>query len=95
MIVASLGVLWLTDYWVWVGRAFGLHKSTYHDGQVNLVPPVLCAGLLLVLCLVQWFAWSNFRRSGASVPRMVIQFGVILFAVALISLTMSHAAWLP
>ncbi len=93
MIVASLGILWLTG--TWVSSAFGELELDFHENQLNLVPPVLCVGLLLMLCLTQWFAWSNFRRSGASVRRLVIQLVVIFIAVELISLVSIYAAVLP
>ena len=93
MIVASFGILWLTGDWAI--STFGPLKLGFHEDGLNLAPAVLCVGLLLMLCLTQWFAWSNFRRFGASVRRLVIQLGVIFVAVELISLAIIVAAMLP
>jgi hypothetical protein len=49
----------------------------------HFVMPVLYATLLLLLCLTQWFAWSNFRRLGAPFRRVLLQLLVLLFAAAL------------
>ena len=93
MIVANFGILWLTGDWAI--STFGPLKLGFHEDGLNLAPAVLCVGLLLMLCLTQWFAWSNFRRSGASVRRLVIQLVVIFIAVELISLVSIYAAVLP
>jgi hypothetical protein len=64
----------------------------------HFVMPVLYASLLLLLCLTQWFAWSNFRRSGAPTRRLLVQLVVLLFAVAVGSMavyTGLHLAQFP
>jgi hypothetical protein len=93
MIVASFGILWLTGDWVI--NTYGHLKLGFHEDGLNLAPTNLCVGLLLMLCLTQWLAWSNFRRFGASVRRLVIQLGVIFVAVELLSLAIIYAAMLP
>jgi hypothetical protein len=62
--------------------------------SAELVPLILCAGLFLLLCLTQWFAWSNFRRFGLRLRRLVIQLLIILFAVGLITLAIVVAPYL-
>jgi len=46
-----------------------------------LILPVLSIALICVLCLFQWFAWSNFPRYGLRAPRLIGQFAVTLLAV--------------
>jgi hypothetical protein len=50
-----------------------------------LILPVLSIGLISVLCLFQWFAWSNFPRYGLRAPRLIGQFAVTLLVVWLIA----------
>ena len=67
ILVASLGGAVLAPRWgerspLLLGLAAVLFRG-------HFVLPVLLLGLLLLLCLTQWFAWSNFRRFGAPVRR--------------------------
>ena len=54
-----------------------------------LIPQLLAGGLFFLLCVVQWFAWSNFRRYRPSARRIVGQLMVIFFAVGLVALAIS------
>jgi len=59
-----------------------------HVPQVRreLIPQFLTGDLFFMLCVVQWFAWSNFRRNGLSARRIVVQLLVIFFALGLLTL---------
>ena len=50
---------------------------------------VVCGMLVYLLCLIQWFAWSNFRRHGASARRLLVQFAVILLSLWLLSVVLA------
>jgi hypothetical protein len=50
-----------------------------------LILPLLSIALISVLCLFQWFAWSNFPRYGLRAPRLIGQFAVTLLVVWLIA----------
>ena len=58
-----------------------------------LVLPVLSGALGFMLCLIQWFAWSNFRRGEPSTLRLLVQFAVILLSVSLVALFVCTAQW--
>jgi hypothetical protein len=60
----------------------------------DLIGPVLCIGVLLMLGLILGFAWSNFRRFGASLRRVIVQLLVLFTAVGLTSLACLVAAHL-
>ena len=82
LIVASLGAAALLGHGMYnTFRIFTIGPTPSSEP----VLPVLCAGFLLLFCLTQWFAWSNFRRSGVPARRLVIQFLAILLAVGLIT----------
>ncbi len=85
----GLGVSFLTA--TWMDNSFRRLAAAYYFPREDVVLPVLCAGLFLMLCLTQWLAWSNFRRSGPSVRRVVVQLLVIFCAVGLISLAILAA----
>ncbi|HVM50767.1 MAG TPA: hypothetical protein VMU04_22255 [Candidatus Acidoferrum sp.] len=75
-------------------------------GARGTVPPALSAllfrflcpldvqgiALFLMLCLVQWLAWSNFRRSGTPIRRLTGQFFGLLLAAGLVSAVIAHLA---
>ena len=92
LMVAGLGVSALAVSWaasrylalVLVGLLFRGHSGM----------PVLCVSLLLMVCLTQWFAWSNFRCPGAPVRRQGIQFLLLLIAAGLASLAITAAVHL-
>jgi hypothetical protein len=44
-----------------------------------------------MLCVVHWFAWSNFRRCGPSARRIVGQLLVIFSALGLITVVITLA----
>jgi hypothetical protein len=50
---------------------------------------VVCGMLVYLLCLIQGFAWSNFRRHGASALRLSVQFAVILLSLWLLSVVLA------
>ena len=85
----GFGVFFLTA--TWIDKSFRRLAAAYYMPREDLVLPVLCAGLFLMLCLTQWLAWSNFRRSGPSVRRVVVQLLVILCAAVLVSLAILAA----
>jgi hypothetical protein len=95
-ILGALGMM-IASSWLalligtWLAKTFGLSGLSHHDGKASLVLPVLLAGLVLLLCLTQWFAWRNFRNPGAPVHRLAIQLLVMLFAVGLVTLAVSAA----
>jgi hypothetical protein len=92
IIVASFGVFFLVG--TGVAKIEPLRFWIYmHAPEVTkaLIPPLLAGGLFLMLCVVQWFAWSNFRRYGLSARRIVVQLPVMFFAVGLIALAISVA----
>ena len=43
--------------------------------------PLLSWALAFVLCLFQWFAWSNFRRFGLPALRLIVQLSMTLLVV--------------
>jgi hypothetical protein len=82
LIAASLGAATLVGHGMYkTFRIFGLGPTP--SGEA--VPLALCEGFILLLCLTQWFAWSNFRRSRGPARPLVIQFLVIFLAVGLIT----------
>jgi hypothetical protein len=90
IIVAGCGVCFLVGTEaVKNGTYLGLPQPIPYAADVllsALIPPFLAGGLFFMLCVVQWFAWSNFRRYGPSARRIVVQFLVIFFALGLITL---------
>jgi hypothetical protein len=60
----------------------------------GLILPFLCGALSFLLCLIQWFAWSNFRRCGPSARRLLVQFAVILLSLWLVALALPSAIFL-
>lgn len=84
LIVASFSSVLLLGSWVY--KAFPM--LTYGPPPSrDFVLPVLYAGLYLMLCLTQWFAWSNFRRFALPMRQIVVQLLAIFLAVGLIALT--------
>jgi hypothetical protein len=85
ILVASGGTLLLAAYWVhhvarapipWIGQPLM---------EEGLALPLLSGALLFVLCLFQWFAWSNFRHYGLPAFRFIAQLIVTLFSVWLLA----------
>jgi hypothetical protein len=83
IIVAGFSSVLLLGSWVY--KAFPVLKYG-PPPSVDFVLPVLCAGLFLMLCLTQWFAWSNFRRFGLPMRQIIVQLLTIFLAVGLIAL---------
>lgn len=55
---------------------------------------IACAGLLLVVCLLQWFAWSNFRHFGLRRGRIGLQLIGIFALVGLMPFVFIGAIYL-
>jgi hypothetical protein len=85
----GFGVFPLTAAWL----DSSLHRlaAAYYIPRTDVVLPVLCGGLFLMLCLTKWLAWSNFRRSELSVRRIVGQLLVMLLAAELVSVAILAA----
>jgi hypothetical protein len=82
ILVASFGGL-LQTAWSLTGMLVHNEREFHRlPAALHLVPPLM---LLLMLCLTQGFAWTNFRRFGTPVRRLVIQLLVLLIAVGLAS----------
>jgi hypothetical protein len=82
ILVATFGALFQTAWWL--SGTFAPALSV-HTAQFNRVPAALrtvpLLMLLLMVCLTQWFAWTNFRRFGTPVRRLVVQLLALLIAV--------------
>jgi hypothetical protein len=52
----------------------------------ELIPLLMASGLFFMLCVVQWFAWSNFRRCVLPASKIIVQLAVILLCVGVITL---------
>jgi hypothetical protein len=81
ILAAGAGAIALAIRWIqlvtptlrlWIGRP--------HSDEA-LILPLLSVALFLVLCLFQWFAWSNFRRFGLAALSLTVQFTVIFLCV--------------
>ncbi len=53
--------------------------------SAGLTFSLLSGGAVFMLCLIQWFAWSNFRRHGLPVLRLIAQLTVILLSLWLLA----------
>jgi hypothetical protein len=62
-----------------------------HVPQIEkaLIAQFPAGGLFLMLCVVQWFAWFNFRRHALSARRIVVHLLVIFFALGSITLVLT------
>jgi ABC-type Na+ efflux pump permease subunit len=90
-ILAALVILVASGITLWLAVYGGHHASLapiQWIGQPRvdewLILPLLSGALVFVLCLFQWFAWSNFSRYGVRALRLIGQFAVILIAVWLV-----------
>jgi hypothetical protein len=52
---------------------------------------VCLAGLVVMFCVTQWLAWSNFRRTVLTGRRFILQLVVLVFALWLVSLAVSFS----
>jgi len=91
MIVAGFAFCYLVEPWVGglASRRLWMYMHVPQDvsqASKALIPPLLAGGLFFMLCVVQWFAWANFRRCGPSARRIVVQLLVIFSALGLIEL---------
>ena len=67
----------------------GLVSSTYLSSPgPQVIPLLLAGGLFFVLCVVQWFAWSNYRRYRLPARKIVVQVVAILLCVGLTTLVL-------
>jgi len=98
IIAAGFGVIWLMGRFGYEPIRRPLLLPGPYSGQalpqINLVVPGVCVGLMLMLGIVQFFAWSNFRRFGLSVRQLAIQLLVLFFVLALVSLAVIVAFFL-
>ncbi len=83
IVVLSLGTAIRVGSWAYI-TSLSVASGPIHG--ITLALPVLCGDLFLMLCLTQWFAWSNFRQFGLPARRIVLQLLAIFFAVGLITL---------
>jgi hypothetical protein len=56
-----------------------------------MVPACICG---VMLCLVQWFAWTNFRSHRVPVPRLLGQLTVVFLALFLVTLAFALVEFL-
>ena len=69
-------------------------QLAYAEDQLRIVLPLfLAGGLYLVLCLIHWFAWSNFRRCDPSARRVAVQVLLALTALGLIAVAIAVAVF--
>jgi len=69
-----------------VGRmSYGPRHELANQVQA-MVPVLLSLGLLLMVCVVQWFAWSNFRHFRPSARSVGTQLAAIYGALGLLAL---------
>ena len=59
----------------------------------TLIPMLLAGGFFFMLCVFQWFAWSNFRRCGASAGRIVVQLLALFLALGLTAMAIALAVY--
>jgi len=85
LLAAGVGLVWsaaATAHQV-------IHRELYWLGYplaiAELVRSLIPCALGFMLCLVHWFGWSNFRRLGATQPRLTAQLTVIFLGVWLIT----------
>jgi hypothetical protein len=67
------------------------HLPSVRAYMESLMPLLLAVSIGLILCLLQRFAWSNFRRLRPSVGRVVVQLLVTFFGLGLIALAIAMA----
>jgi hypothetical protein len=68
----------------------------YYPGpSTELTPLLIAGGLFFMLCLVQWLAWSNFRRCGLTARKAILQLLAILLCVALATLVIMAILFFP
>ena len=86
IVAAGYGACFLTGAGA-IYVAHHLASPTYFSSpSAKLIPLLIVCGLFLLLCVVQWLAWSNFQGSGVSALEIVGQLAFMLFSVALITL---------
>jgi hypothetical protein len=95
ILIAGGSAIGLGAYWLhhvarvpipWIGQ--------FPGGEWLILPP-LSVALVFVLGLLQWFAWSSFRRYGLTALRLVIQLSVILLSVWLLAWVLFSALFPP
>jgi len=95
ILIASGGALLLAAYWVHHVARAPIPWLGPHPVEEGPILPLLSGALAFVLCLFQWFAWSNFRRFGLPALRLVVQLTVTLLAVLLIAWVFFSALFPP
>ncbi len=92
--IAAAGFGLLLALGRWTQGLFGRSWLIHYKGEVDLVLPVLWAGLLLLAGLMQWLAWSNFRRLGTPARRWLPQLLLVLLAAGVVSLALLAAMYI-
>jgi len=81
VILAAGGVvLWLAETGV---NEFDPGPRDHPHLEEWLILPLLSGALVFMLCLIQWFAWSNSRRCGVPARRLLVQLTAIFLSVYL------------
>jgi ABC-type transport system involved in multi-copper enzyme maturation permease subunit len=100
-ILAAIGIVaaaYAACFLTGAGALYVTHRLASPTYFVNpgeaLIPRLIVIGLFLMLCVVQWLAWSNFRSYGLSASKIVAQLAVILLSVGLITLGLLAALFL-
>ncbi len=81
LLVASGGALLLAAYLVHHVARAPVPWLGWPPVQEGPMLPLLSWALAFVLCLFQWFAWSNFRRFGLPALRLIVQLSMTLLVV--------------
>jgi hypothetical protein len=63
--------------------------SLHVPDLLHILGPFIAGGMILILCLIQWSAWSNFRRSQPSAGNVAVQIMVFLLAGGLIAVAIA------
>jgi hypothetical protein len=85
ILIASGGALLLAIYWGHHVALAPIEWIVQPPIDEWLIFPLLSGALAFVLCMFQWFAWSNFPRYGLTARRLIPQLTVILLAVWVIT----------
>jgi hypothetical protein len=85
ILIASGGALLLAIYWGHHVALAPIEWIVQPPIDEWLIFPLLSGALAFVLCMFQWFAWSNFPRYGLTARRLIPQLTVILLAVWVIA----------
>jgi hypothetical protein len=85
ILTATGTAIWLASIWAHAVSRAPIPWIAPSRTAEELVWALICAPLVAMLCLIQWLAWSNFRRCSRSALRLIAQLAVILLAVWLLA----------